>query len=95
MGEGFGGLGEDFGEGEEEASGDAEGFGLGERAGLSEGAGEAFCRGFTGPVGLSGANFGVTDGLGEGAAEAADPARQSSSAKMWRRNLMGAAARQP
>ena len=81
-----------FGEGEAEedgeTEGDAEGFGLGVRAGFSEAAGEAFGKGFTGPVGLrGGANFGV----GEGVAEAADVVRQSSSARIWRGNLMGAA----
>src|ERR1041384_1321944 len=82
------GFGEGEAEEEGETAGEAEGFGLGVRAGFSEGAGEAFGRGLTGPVGLrGGANFGV----GEGAAQAAQAARQSSSAKMWRGNLMGAA----
>jgi hypothetical protein len=64
---------------------------------LAEGVGDGFCKGFTGPVGFSGGpGFGVGVGVGEGVAQKAVTASQSSSAKMKRRDLMGAAAaRQP
>src|SRR6267154_4628679 len=92
------GLGLDLGEGEgEESEGgadDGEDFVLAGE-GLAEGVGDAFCKGLTGPVGLSGgAGFGVGVGLGEGAARSETP-RQSGSAKMKRRNLMGASCGPP
>ena len=85
-------LGLDLGEGEGEESeggaGDGEDFVLAGE-GLAEGVGDPFCKGLTGPVGLRGdARFGVGVGLGEGAAKSESP-RQSGSAKMKRRNLMG------
>ena len=98
---------EDFGEADGEASGDGEGdsdgvcFDLRDLDGFSDGDGEgdASWSGFTGPVGLrGGAGFGVgvDDGEGDGAARrAAAQPRQTSSAKMNRRDLMGAAARPP
>ena len=101
-------MGEDFGEGDgEEAAGeeedagegDADDLGLGERVGFSAGVGEAFWRGLTGPVGLSGGGgfaLGVGEGEGEGAAAATNAApKQTSSAKMNGRDLMAAAARPP
>src|SRR2546421_741249 len=94
-------VGEDFGEGEgEEAEGEDVGaggdFGLGERGGFSVGDGEAFCNGLTGPVGRSGGDgFAVGVGDGDGAAARIGAARETSSAKMNRRDLMGAAARPP
>jgi len=95
-------VGEDFGEGEgeeaEEREDDGAGddFGLGERAGFSVGDGEAFCNGFTGPMGRSGGDgFAVGVGDGDGAAARIGAARDTSSAKMNRRDLMGAAARPP
>lgn len=84
---------------EGEVTGEGEDFGLAgeDAAGLGEGVGDGFSRGFTGPVGFSGvAGFAVGVGVGEGAAETSESPRQSGSAKMKRRNLMGAAAaRQP
>jgi hypothetical protein len=87
--------------GEEEAAGEGEdldlGGGDGEGLGEGEGVGLCFCKGFTGAVGFRGeAGFPDGEWLGEGAAERSDKPRQSGSAKMKRRNLMGAAAaRQP
>ena len=103
MGEDFGeGLGEAEGEeadeGEDEAEGEGEDLSfVGAAVGLAEGVGDAFCKGFTGPVGLRGGpGFAVGVGVGEGAAKISETPRQSGSAKMKRRNLMGAAAaRQP
>jgi hypothetical protein len=75
-------LGEDFGEdlaeaegeGVEEGEEDADGVGddfvlTGEDEGLAEGVGDAFCMGFTGPVGLRGGpGFALGVGVGDGAA---------------------------
>ena len=90
------GFGEVEGEGEEEEAGEADGvdFGLGVRVGFSEGEGEAFCNGFTGPVGRRG-GAGLAVGVGEGAAATIAAPREESSAKMNGRNLMAAAARPP
>ena len=78
--------------------GEGEVFCLGGRVGFSDGVGDASPNGFTGPVGFrGGAGFGlgVGDGVGVGiAARRSDEPRQSSSVKMERRNLMGAAERQ-
>ena len=101
--EGFGVAdGEENGEeaGEEDSEGDGEDFALERRDGFSDavGEGDASCSGFTGPVGLrGGAGFGVGvgDGDGDGAATTIAPPRHNSSAKMNRRDLMGAAARPP
>jgi hypothetical protein len=101
--EGFGvadGEGEAEEAGEEDSEGEGEDLGLERREGFSEGVGEGEASriGFTGPVGLrGGAGFGVGVGEGDGdvAATTIAPARQNSSAKMNRRDLMGAAARPP
>jgi hypothetical protein len=90
--------GEEAEEGEEDAEGVGEDFVLaGEEEGLAEGVGDgSFCRGFTGPVGLRGGpGFGVGVGVGEGAAQRSESPRQSGSAKMKRRNLMGASCGPP
>jgi hypothetical protein len=90
-------LGEDFGdaEGEEEAAADEAGegegddFDLGERAGFSDGVGEAFCNGFTGPVGRrGGGGLAAGVGVGEGAAARIAAPKQTSSAKMIGRDLI-------
>src|SRR3954469_13718209 len=100
------GLGEREEEGEGEADesgegageGEGEGLCLGDRVGFSEGVGAPSWRGFTGPVGFKGeaaVDFGLGDGPGVGdAARRREAPRQGSSAKMERRNLMGAAERQ-
>src|SRR6266576_2590828 len=94
---------EAFGEGEAEDAGEGEGdsdgvdFDLRDFDGFSEGEGEgdASWSGFTGPVGLRGGpGFSVGEGDGAATTAAALP-RQSSSAKMNGRDLMGAAARPP
>jgi hypothetical protein len=93
-GDGFGEGEEAAGEGEEEA-GEAVDFGLAgaEGPGLAEGVGDAFCNGFTGPVGFSGV-LGVGLGVeeGKGAGIALERGRQTASAKMKERNLMAEAA---
>jgi hypothetical protein len=67
--------------------GAGEDFGL-DAVGLGDG--DAFSIGFTGPVGLSGgAGFAEGVGLADGVAARIEIARQTGSAKMNRRNLMG------
>src|ERR1700719_4063084 len=91
--------GEEAEEGEEDAEGEGEDFGLagGEEVGFAEGVGDGcFCKGLTGPVGLRGGpGFGVVVGVGEGAAQRSESPRQSGSAKIQRRNLMGASCGPP
>ena len=94
------GDGEEAEEGEEDSEGVGEDFGFERRDGFSdaEGEGDTSCNGLTGPVGFRGGamvGFGEEEGVGVGAAKRSEAARQSSSVLMKRRNLMGAAERQP
>jgi hypothetical protein len=89
-----------LGEGEEEAGAEEEEGGVddldferGDEGGVSAGVGEAFPKGFTGPVGFRGAGggdfvAGLGEGEGEGAADTLESGRQMASAKMKERNLM-------
>jgi hypothetical protein len=90
------GEGDGFGRGvlatgdEEEAGeteGDAEDLGLAgaDETGFADGVGDALGRGFTGPVGLSGAEgfgAGLGVGVGDGAAVTPESGRQTASAKI-------------
>jgi hypothetical protein len=94
VGDGFGvdfgeGEGDELGAADEAGEGDGDDFDLGERAGFSEGLGEAFCKGFTGPVGRrGGAGLAPGVGVGEGAAATVAVPKQTSSAKMNGRDLI-------
>ena len=91
------GAADDLGEGEGEESGasgegECEDLDLGflEGAGLAEGAGDASCIGFTGPVGLRGAEGGVTlgEGEGEGAPRTPKTPRPKARTKINKRSIM-------
>jgi hypothetical protein len=73
------GEGEADGDGEESDEGGVEDFRLGGAVatGVAGGVGDAFCKGFTGPVGLRGAAGGdlATVGEGDGAAVALESGR--------------------
>src|SRR3954464_12085709 len=90
VGAGFGdGEGDEVAAAEEAGEGEGDDFDLGERAGFSVGVGEAFCNGFTGPVGRrGGGGLAAGVGVGEGAAARMAAPKQTSSAKIKGRDLI-------